>query len=664
MIKNRLLKITFAAMLCLTVAPAVTQSNADYSLTKYHIDIQVNENNTFQITERITANYRMPRHGITREIPMRNEAVRLDGKKSRNRARITDIRVDGDPFTVYNETGKKNIQIGDPDRTVTGSRDYVITYLYDIGKDRGKGYDEFYFNLIGTEWDTSIENITFAITMPKAFDAAKLGFSSGALDATDSDRIDWQVAGTWITGSYDGVLHAGEALTVRLELPEGYFVGAENHQDVMQQMTHLLPFLFMLITFLIWLKYGKQERPVEPVEYYPPKGYNSAETGFLYKGYVDTQDVTSLLIYLAGKGYINITETEEKQMFKTVPGYIITKRREYDGTNPNERLFLEGLFQCKSKSVSLMDVLAKIKNSETPPIEPAENDMLPTPDEVRLSDLANKFYLTLNAIAANMKVKENIETIFNKNSIRKNYYVYLMCIVTFILITIRPVLEYHDLQILIFALLFPGIGFSICFLSVIGTPAFSSVTINGQSTTNVVPRIVFGLLFGLLFGGVPFLFIVLPALLAETSYWINYLNGMICIAGMLILSRYMKKRTPIGNELLGRIRGFKHFLEVAEKHRLETLVMQKPDYFYHILPYTYVLGVSDKWIKKFENIALQPPDWFTGTGSHRFHAAQFGRSINTAMNTASKSMSSSPSSSRSGGGSSGRGSGGGGGRSW
>ncbi len=80
------------------------------------------------------------------------------------------------------------------------------------------------------------------------------------------------------------------------------------------------------------------------------------------------------------------------------------------------------------------------------------------------------------------------------------------------------------------------------------------------------------------------------------------------------------------------------------------------------LPYTYVLGVSDEWIKKFEVIALQPPDWYAG--STAFNMVAFASFMNATMATASTAMSSSPSSSGgSGGGSSGGGSGGGGG-SW
>ena len=57
--------------------------------------------------------------------------------------------------------------------------------------------------------------------------------------------------------------------------------------------------------------------------------------------------------------------------------------------------------------------------------------------------------------------------------------------------------------------------------------------------------------------------------------------------------------------MLGKLRGFKNFLETVEKEQLEALVMENPNYFYDILPYTYVLEVSYKWIEKFESISLQ-----------------------------------------------------------
>jgi uncharacterized membrane protein len=91
--------------------------------------------------------------------------------------------------------------------------------------------------------------------------------------------------------------------------------------------------------------------------------------------------------------------------------------------------------------------------------------------------------------------------------------------------------------------------------------------------------------------------------------------------------------------------------------------MDDPSYFYNILPYTYVLDVSDKWIEKFEDISLEAPNWYGGSSS--FNMTTFSNFMNSTMISATSAMSSRPSSSGgSGGGSSGGGSGGGGGGSW
>ena len=45
------------------------------------------------------------------------------------------------------------------------------------------------------------------------------------------------------------------------------------------------------------------------------------------------------------------------------------------------------------------------------------------------------------------------------------------------------------------------------------------------------------------------------------------------------------------------------------------LVNENSTYFYDILPYTYVLGVSNKWIKKFESINVNPPTWYNYSDS-------------------------------------------------
>lgn len=588
----------------------------DYTIQSYNIDMIVNEDNTFDITETITAYFNVEKHGIYRKIPLRNYIERNDGTKSHNIAKITDINVDTD-FTTTNENGYKVIKIGNANSTSTGIKTYKINYKYNIGKDPLKDEDEFYYNLIGDQWDTDIKYVTFSIKMPKNFDKSLLGFSSGKKGTVDSNNINYSVTNNTITGYVNKTLHSGEALTVRLKLPEGYFIGADSNFDIYSVVTLVLCAVFVLITDLLWRKYGKDDTVVETVEFYPPEDMNSAEVGYIYNGNSDNQSVISLLIYLANKGYIEIGETEEQGLLRKEKTFKITKIKEYDGNNKYEKIFFDGLFKQKTSVTKI--------------------------------DLYDSFYMTLNKIKSEMNKKENKATFFDKQASSKIKWVVLMALTIFVLITVKPVIEYFEPMMLIFALLFPGIGFSVLISSLIGI--------------NKIPKI-FGILWGAIFGGVPFAIAVVPAICQDPMYLLTYGIGIISIIIITIFIKIMPKRTEYGNELYGKIKGFKRFLQTAEKPQLETLVDKNPQYFYNILPYTYALGVSKKWMQQFESIALQAPNWYSGYDT--FSNDNFNNFMTDTMNSAQSAMVSSPSSSgdSSGGGSSGGGSGGGGGGSW
>ena len=672
----------------LTPSKNYQYSSYDYVIDKYDINIIVNENNTFDITETITAYFNVSKHGIFRIIPLKNSITRLDGTTSTNRAQITNVSVNSE-YTLSKENGNYKLKIGNADRVLVGEQKYVIKYTYNLGKDPIKSYDELYYNIVGNEWDTVIGNITFKITMPKDFDSSKLGFSSGANGSTENNKVKYNIVGNTITGSYNGILGVGEALTVRCELPEGYFVGAQLNKSIMDYIMFIIPVAFLVISILLWFKYGRDDQVIETVEFYPPEGLNSLDVGFLYKGKAENKDVTSLLIYLANKGYLEISDNKidlgaksvnlsdnaknrankkiielqnkiynEKMMnpnsqkikyyenmleiYKNIDKpidyeeyglkssinksnkknkFLIRKLKDYDGTNINEQWFMEGLFEYNRTEVT---------------------------DKM----LYNNFYITNNRILSNINNKQSVEKIFEKTSLNKKNFIILMIIATYCLVTIPPVFNYGQSDTLIFALLFPGIGFAVLLGVLIGS-------------RNVFEKI-FGVIWGLVFGGIPWLFLVLPTITQDISYLIGYIIGILCIAVMLVCLVYLPKRTKYGNEMLGKLKGFKIFLETVEKEKLESMVLENPNYFYDILPFTYVLGISDKWIEKFESISLQAPSWYDS--SNAFDISNFGTFVNSTMSSAKSVMSSSPSSgssgSSSGGGSSGGGSGGGGGGSW
>ena len=604
-----------------------------YVIDKYNVNIIVNEDNTLDITEDITAYFNISKHGIIRSIPLRNNITRLDGTTSTNRTQLTNLSVNTE-YTTSREDGNLKIKIGSASHALTGKQKYTIKYTYNLGKDSSKNYDELYYNIIGNEWDTVIGNVTFSVTMPKTFDSKKVGFSSGVKGSTDNSNIKYSIKGNTITGSYNGILKVNEGLTIRCELPEGYFVGANLKINIINYIIYIIPIIFLAISIWIWYKFGKNDRIVETVEFYPPHGFNSLEVGFLYKGLADNQDVTSLLIYLANQGYIKISETDVSKF----TGFKITKLKEYAGINVNEKIFLDGLFS--------------ITNS----------------NEVTADDLYDKFYKTQNNILSNINSDENINKIFEKNSSNKKVFIILMIIATFCLITIPPLYAFGTLSNILIALLFPGIGFTLLFTMVFGNEKTVYVKTNGTYTYSLLITKLFGFLWGILFGGIPWLFLVLPALKQEPFYLIGYILGLASVLGMSICLEHLSKRTPYGNEMLGKIRGFKNYLKTAEKDKLNAMVMQDPTYFYNILPYTYVLGISDVWISKFETISMQAPTWYNEGAD--FDMVTFGTFMNSTMVSVQNTMSydstsdNSSGGGSSGGGSSGGGSGGGGGSSW
>lgn len=552
-----LLSLCLLLPFCLA-APMQARANDGeypYVITDYAIQMDVAEDNILRITETIQTQFNEARHGIYRRIPTSPTISRADGTTDTIHAKIRHLQVN-EKYDASTENGEYVVQIGDADKTVTGPKEYVLSYEYHMGKDASPNYDELYYNLIGTGWDTSIAQVHFTITMPKPFDEKKLGFSTGGYGTAGTESIAYAVNGQTITGAYEHTLEPHEGLTVRLELPQGYFKFNMAAYYAQLSLLVVLPLALAAALFILWNKFGKDKKMVDVVEFYPPDGLNSAETALWYKGAATQEAIISLLIYLANKGYLSIESGKGGRSF------TIHKKKDYDGHNNAERDFLAGLWK--------------------------------TGNTVTKRDLQDSFYETVGAIAADLNGMENRKQIFSAKSMR-------LC----------------------------AVGWLLCIAVLGGVIALFSQILGGFEKY--------------LFLGAGLCFIVIGC----------------------IFSSLMPKRTENGAARKQQINGFKIFLETAEKEKLEALVDENPEYFYDILPYAYVLGVSDRWIRQFEGIAVEPPQWYSGYGPFQF--MMLHTFMHNTMGSVSQAMTSVPQSSVSsggGGGFSGGGAGGGGGGSW
>ncbi|KKU32371.1 MAG: hypothetical protein UX48_C0057G0002 [Candidatus Azambacteria bacterium GW2011_GWB1_46_27] len=144
--------------------------------------------------------------------------------------------------------------------------------------------------------------------------------------------------------------------------------------------------------------------------------------------------------------------------------------------------------------------------------------------------------------------------------------------------------------------------------------------------------------------------------------------GAVIVIPIMIM-RLANKLTPQGIAALGKILGFKEFLQLTDKDKLRLLNAPelRPETFEKFLPYAMVLGVEDKWAQKFEGIYNTIPDWYEDPTEAGFNSYVFARNLalfNSSFNQVFNITSPNSSSGFGGGGSSGGGSGGGGGGSW
>jgi uncharacterized membrane protein len=627
--RNRLLAVVFCLLAVFSLNVGFVYAEA-FDTKNYDVQMEVMKNNTFMVTEDIKVNFNESRHGIYRYIPYKGSVTRqVDGKTviEKYRMKISDVWVDGYEFSTSKENGNLVIQIGSADYYVDGPQEYVITYRCTLYDDENSAFDSLYWNILPNGWTTPIEASSMAVTMPKNFDSKNLEFIAGAYGQADMEAVTWSVDGTTITADTTRVLNTGEGVTMNLILPEGYFTGEHTTAWMLWAMM-LIIIAAPLLSILLWLRFGRDPMVVRTVEFYAPEDVNPAELGYIIDGAVDSKDLISMIIYWANKGYLSIREDGGDQFT------LIKKKDLPDTAKTYELTMFRGLFENRN--------------------------------EVAIEDLKDDFYPTYDAAKGqvwgyfNMR-KEN--RIFTQSSIGAR--------VLGILLMIAPLAALvgfgmflnksgdYWIMVAILSAIFAIAGFALFIVSYDKKDSLSKTRLAGLKLLGVILLAIAGLCtlaFG--FGTLQNAFVPLAVILASIL--------------SLIFTMRMKQRTKKSSELLGKILGFKEFIRTAELDRIQKLVEETPDYFFNVLPYAYVFGLTDKWAKNFEGIAVKAPEWYaSGYNGHAFNTWIFMNSFHHSTAAMQHNITVPPAPSGGGGGSfsggggfSGGGMGGGGGGSW
>jgi uncharacterized membrane protein len=161
----------------------------------------------------------------------------------------------------------------------------------------------------------------------------------------------------------------------------------------------------------------------------------------------------------------------------------------------------------------------------------------------------------------------------------------------------------------------------------------------------------------------------------STGWWFPLLLPALSLPIVISAFWWISAPTIEGRQVLDHVAGFKQYLSVTERERLDRMTPPEdtPQLFEKYLPYAIALGVENRWAKRFESVlaaaAAQGQSgfaWYSGSRSPWSDPEGFTNSVGSSLASTVSSASTAPGSSSGsgGGGSSGGGGGGGGGGGW
>ena len=395
------------------------------AVRSYDVRIEIRTDDTLLITETIVYDFgSSPHHGIFRDVPT---TLRYDDRYDRvYPLQVESVRASTGtpaPYEVSNEAGGiTRIQIGDPDRSITGVHTYRIVYTVDAALNGFRDHDELYWNAIGDEWDVPVSDAHVIVTAPAPI--LQIGCLAGPTGSyLTCDHADMK---NDVARFSQSSLDPYEALTVVVSIPKGAVAAPRPRLEERWSLGRAFSrtpatlgmsggLLLVIVAALVWVLWtrGRDRRyvgsPVDqvmgnpggdvqavplfedggaPVEFAPPEDLHPGQVGTIVDERANTLDVTATIIDLAVRGFLTIEEIPKEGWFGKPDWTLHRTDRADEELLPYERTLLESLFEAGS-DVSL----SSLKRTFSTHLEKVEQQLytdavergwfLKRPDKVR-----------------------------------------------------------------------------------------------------------------------------------------------------------------------------------------------------------------------------------------------------------------------------------------
>jgi uncharacterized membrane protein YgcG len=624
------------ALLLLLAAPAAAQT--DERIMRYVSDVQIEKDSSLEVSETIDVNVEHINinHGIYRDFPTRYRGPH--GSYVRVGFTFEGATLDGSsvPATTEPLANGVRIKVGDPDNIVSqGEHSYVLHYRTTRQIGRFKDYDELYWNATGNGWMFPIDVAEARIRLPEPVRFGQRSIYTGPQGSTASNAEVVDEKPGEIVFRTTQPLDSYEGLTVAVAFPKGVVAEASGGARAAWWLADYGPPLVGLLALLglcgfyyvAWARAGRNPRAGTVVPIFSPSDdLSPAGMRYVTKEKADNRTFAAALVDMGVRGHIRLVEEDG--------GWLSGKKTRL------ERL---------------------ANSSPLPPEEEAALDQLCRTGESIMMEQKNheNFSTAKSSLTEIMKVKYEGK-LFNRNV--GWAAAGLLLFLTSIWLVAAAVVTATD-------------GAAIWQIGVVaGSLALSGAlwllfhnSAVGKCLLSLISFAAIAVAFSL---GMPIF-----AQAMASGWWLPLLLPALALPLVISAFWWIAAPTVEGRAILDHIAGFKQYLSITERERLDRMTPPKdtPELFEKYLPYAIALGVENRWAERFAGVlaaaAAQGQQgflWYSGSSSPWNNPTGFADSVGSSLSSTISSASTAPGSSSGsgGGGSSGGGGGGGGGGGW
>ncbi len=564
-------------LLFLLFIPVVCYANPDYTIDKYKIDIDIN-NNDYIVKENIEVSF----HKIVTNMKM---TLPYD---------IKDLKINTEYDTVTSDN-----------RIITISNDKKANSSYEVSYLLPSNSEGNSYNIeIANNYDGIIKETEFVVNLPSSVTKENIKFYYEDEDVTKD--IEYKLEGNKVVGSYKKALLNGDKLVLNVKYNKVYING-------FNLLVIVLPIILSIISYYIWYMYGKDLKVNIVKSFSLPKDLTPLDIALVKNEKVVNDDVFAFLIYMANKGYIKIVEEKNNEFY-------LERVKDYDGDNYQEEVFIKALFR-KTMKITLAEYIDLV--SEKKQIEKEEK----LEKKVASTDLVYCYKRALTNLLPAINNDEEKATYYELESDRKKNILIFFVAAILVFITLVPFVEINKLYLFPFSIIYSVIALKILLMLV------NSINIDDERNKN---KKIYMLLLSILVIMICVI-VLIPSFRRNLIYSLAFIISFISVVFILILYKYMPKRTLYGSKVFAKIEGLKIFVDTCDKSDLEIALKKNKDYLYDLLAYSYILGKTSKVFSLMKNSNIKEPKWYKL--KDEFTVVKFYNSLNRLKSNLMKELS-------------------------